>query len=297
MKYGVTVLVITAACHRSAPGDSIADLFAGTTEPAMVGPLKDIDWRMPFPQAADELRKRSSESRTFTVLADRVASIQEIDITTPPGHDVAAELEKLWGKPKVVTATAFSVHPAGSRIWYGDHVMAMAGPYKAEEQQHVALVQYVPFAEQLGNPAAPLFGFEKNSPIIGAKAADLATTLAPRYVKTQAPRPALLVLPYDETAPIDVSIELDDADVATRLSFAVRAHKELIAGYKDTLKKRFGDANVPDGANAKKTFAWVPPCPAGKKCNTPDHYDVTLTEDFETHDRWTIDIARATTAP
>ncbi|HEY0253702.1 MAG TPA: hypothetical protein VGC41_19360, partial [Kofleriaceae bacterium] len=201
------------------------------------------------------------------------------------GPDAAVELEQLWGPPKATTTRTFALHPSGTRIWYGDHVMAMLDPYNAAEQRHLSLVHYVPVAEELGDPARPLFGFERSSPIMGSDAKNLAERYKPAYETGRAPAPAHIHFPYAEAEPFDLTVWYDDHDYVTSYRFTVRANKEQVGEIQELVRKRFGQ--LPTDPMTKFDYK---PCPAGTKCGVAEHYIVQIIPDPVTNDSWAITV-------
>lgn len=231
------LLLVLAACKSTSASDptSLAQLFSGTKAPTLaVAPLSAVDWKMPFASAEQTLRKHDTDGLRYGTVGDIAGKLQEVAIQAT--DLTAAPLIALWGEPAAITARDNTLVPADAKVWYGDHVLAALGP------KAFLLVHYVPLAEELGDPANPLLGFERGGQqIFGSTRAQLEE----RYQDMLQQRGPMTViqLPADELdSSLLIHIGYDDkSQLATSMQFYVHA----APGRRELLAKRFGATAIP----------------------------------------------------
>jgi hypothetical protein len=283
-------LCCLAACHRGAHDPrSFAELFAGTKAPSLAGPLGVVVWGHPLTESQQALRAHATDTLTYAAVGDAMARLKRIDITSSEDPDPEPELVRLWGPPTVTTKLSSGMTPAGTKIWYGDHVRALLPP--RNETWMVELALYVPLAAQLGDPSTPLFGFERGEPLIGSSRDEIAQRYKDLLQEVGSGVITELALPSNELGSQHVVLRFDAQNTVTAIELDVAMAKELAPARQGSLLRRFGKTALTSDERAQG-FTWNP-CPTGEKCTGPAAYRVHILDSDAPDEPWHVTVANA----
>jgi len=230
------------ACHHTAHEPSSAsELFAGTKAPTLTV-LHGVHWADNYAAAEVALKRHDTETLHYSTIGDRASRLSEIDVHTQ--GDPTSELTALWGPPKISESGA-ALGPPGARVWYGEHVVAMATANRLQ------LVHYVPLAEELGAPGTTLFGFERDRPIIGATPKQIAMQYKDELKEVSGAM--VLARPDDELGAFDVELHEDHGTITSLLLmvFMEKGAQER----EQTVLRRFDKTALTDEERTKG-FVW-----------------------------------------
>jgi hypothetical protein len=232
----LVVVVAIAACHRSHDPESVVQLFAGTKAPALSGPvLGEVHCGDNLDKVDAALNKHATGTLEYSAIASgRTGTVLELVVFSRESGDPVADLTKLWGPPRMTLHTGRGQGtPAGSRFWYGDHVLVAVTP--GGKLVHIAC--YVPLAEQLGAPVSSLFTFEHGKSLLGSTREEIAKSFKDQL------RDDTLELPYDELGELTVNLGFDQGQV-NRFHFSINMAQEMAPDRESLVLARFGKASL-----------------------------------------------------
>ncbi len=249
-------ILILAACHQTHEPVSLGELFAGTTAPALAGPvLRGVDWKISIKGAEAALGIHATSTLGYAAIGTQTSQLDEIVITSRSTSDSEATLTNLWGTPVLTTKTGDAANPAGAKVWYGDHVMARYfEPGVRGQDRALALVHVTPLAEELGT-SDRLLGFERSKPLIGSTFDEIKATYGDVLQDPHGGLPTVLQFPSDELDSFLVTLRFDDHRIVEAVHFYVHMQSPLSDARQALIAKRFGPLTTAENGSRHGTFA------------------------------------------
>lgn len=239
-----------------APQKQLAELFAGTTKPKLVGPLAKVQLGIAeakvaqaapqFVEGVGVVESPEFPGVTFQLYVGQKKTVESATITLPKAEARAA-IVSAWGEPREVEYRRKPV-----AFWFNpeDGIRALLTEGHDPAEMTLRYERYTPVAKTLGE-GKDRFGFE-TTPILGATVDTLKQAYADAF-DGQTGQLVFLNFPpteFDDRIRVQARVEGDKV-VAYQLNLAFGGNEQVKAEILALLEAKYGkptEAKTPTGA-------------------------------------------------